>query len=95
MQQKYLELWQSARPATQRYLRLWQNQLVATPSGTIDDLIAAFPNSADDLKAMRADGVTLELKKTAAGDLTYLVTSDPDVAKKYDMHDESEFWGAE
>lgn len=38
----------------------------------------------EELEAMLADGVVLEND--------HLVTTDPEVARKYDMHDESEFW---
>jgi hypothetical protein len=41
------------------------------------------------IDAMRQDGVTLEPRGV---DEMLLVTSDPDVAKKYDMLDEAEFW---
>jgi hypothetical protein len=42
------------------------------------------------LRAMFADGVTLDPDKGSA-DARYLVTTNPDLAKKYDMHDEAEF----
>lgn len=42
---------------------------------------------------MLADGVTLDPEGGTSDDYAYLVTSDPVIAKKYDMHDESEFWG--
>jgi hypothetical protein len=39
---------------------------------------------------MLADGVTIDVTRETADDYVYLVTADPIVAKKYDMHDESE-----
>ena len=42
---------------------------------------------------MRADGVMLEAKGCTGDGYAYLVTSDPAVARKYDMHEESEFLG--
>jgi hypothetical protein len=47
--------------------------------------------AAGELAAMKADGVTLEPARGTTDDYAYLVTTDPEVAKKYDMHDESEF----
>jgi hypothetical protein len=41
--------------------------------------------------AMLADGVTIVARSGTADDYVYLVTADPAVAKKYDMHDETEF----
>jgi hypothetical protein len=43
---------------------------------------------------MRNDGVALDAEAGGVGDdYAHLVTTDPNVAKKYDMVDESEFWG--
>jgi len=42
---------------------------------------------------MRSDGVTLDPDGGTSDDYAHLVTTDPDVARKYDMHDESEFLG--
>lgn len=80
VQEKYLEIWQSARPVAKRYLRLWSTKFL--PS-----------DAAELLDKMRADGVTLEARGPTGDDYAYLVTSDPVVARKYDMHEESEFWG--
>jgi hypothetical protein len=43
------------------------------------------------LEAMQADGVTIEPGHAIAEDSAYLVTTDPEVAKKHDMHDEAGF----
>jgi hypothetical protein len=40
---------------------------------------------------MLADGVTLDPEGGTGDDYAYLVTADSAVAKKYDMHEESEF----
>jgi hypothetical protein len=92
VREKYRELWHSTQTTGKRYLRIWpleQNQTVQT----LEDLISQFPGNAQLLKQMQADGVMLE--NGATGDHAALITTDPDVAKKYDMHDESEFWSAE
>jgi hypothetical protein len=47
----------------------------------------------ESLESMRADGVALDPGGGIGDDYAYLVTSDPAVAKKCDMHEESEFWG--
>lgn len=49
----------------------------------------------DSLDAMLADGVMIDEDKSALHELEYLVTTDPEIAEKYDMHDESEFWDAD
>lgn len=43
------------------------------------------------LARMQADGVTVEAGNDA--ERVYLVTTDPAVAERYDMHPESEYWG--
>lgn len=91
--EKYVELWQSAKPATKRYMTLWRNKPLTQDATSINDMIAGLRRAVETLEAMRADGVTLEANGGAAEDYAYLVTSDPAVARKYDMHDESEFLG--
>jgi hypothetical protein len=49
-------------------------------------LITGSSPAAEELRQMQADGVTLESHR--------LVTTDPAVAAKYDMHEESEFFEA-
>jgi hypothetical protein len=49
----------------------------------------------DPLDAMLADGVVIDEVKSARYKNEYLVTTDPEIARKYDMHDESEFWDAD
>jgi len=63
----------------------------------IDDLISALRAVGDEpaaaeLDAMRQDGVTLETNDRDGDLRARLVTTDPDVAKKYDMMEESELW---
>ena len=59
---------------------------------SLDDMIEKLQEAADLLKAMRADGVVLDPQGGTGDDYARLVTSDPNVARKYDMHDETEFW---
>lgn len=91
VQQKYLEIWQLAKPAAKRYLQLWRSEYLTTEVKAIDDMIARLPGAADTLRAMRADGVRLDVERAAINGQAYLVTEDPAVARKYDMHEESEF----
>ena len=93
VQAKYLEIWQSAKPVSKRYMQLWRSKLLTRDAISIDDMIAGLRSAVETLEAMRADGVTLEEGRGRADNCAYLVTSDPAVAAKYDMHEESEFWG--
>jgi hypothetical protein len=60
---------------------------------SLDEMIEGVRKAAALLVAMRADGVTLDSDVGTADDYAYLVTTDPEVARKYDMHDEREFLG--
>ncbi|MBI3864995.1 MAG: hypothetical protein HY290_24235, partial [Planctomycetia bacterium] len=71
---KYLELWRGTRPPEKRFVLIWSNETAS--QATFD--------------AMLNDGVSIDAAKTTADGSTYLVTTDPDIARKYDMHDESE-----
>lgn len=42
---------------------------------------------------MLNDGVVLETAASATDDQALLVTTDPEIAAKYEMHEESEYWG--
>jgi hypothetical protein len=90
---KFQELWSAARPPMKRYLTLWRNKFLTTEATTLREMITKLEGAVATLKAMQADGVTLDPSSGTADDYAHLVTTDPAVAKKYDMHDESEFWG--
>ena len=56
-------------------------------------MIQALGNAAEELKAMRDDGVILDPEGGTTDDYARLVTNDRVIAEKYGMEDESEFWG--
>jgi hypothetical protein len=58
---------------------------------SLEELADTIVPSSEILKSMSADGVKLERLRTKSATRAFLVTTDPDVASKYDMHDESEF----
>jgi hypothetical protein len=89
VREKYRELWSQGR---KRYVTLWRNKWLTANAKTIDDMIASLRDAAETLEAMRRDGVTMEDDGGAGDDYAHLVTTDPEVAKKYDMIEESEFW---
>jgi len=87
---RFRELWQATRGAVRRYTRPLRKGLQRIDVKDIGQLIETYPDD-DELVRMRDDGVTLELNRGTPADLAYLVTTDPEVASKYDMHDESEY----
>jgi hypothetical protein len=90
VREHYHQLWTAARPARKRYVRIWRSEALRSKPRSLDELIAAMPDAAETLRAMLTDAVTLDPERSGS-DKFYLTTTDPEVAKKYDMHDESEF----
>lgn len=90
VREKYQELWRSVRGVVKRYVLLWRNKWLTADAKALPDMIASLKEAAATLEAMLKDGVELDPQGGTADDYAYLVTADPDVARKYDMHDESE-----
>ena len=87
---KFLELW---KESSKRYVTTWRNRWLTAHAKTLDEMVAALRDAANHLQAMRRDGVTLDPDGGTGDDYAHLVTTDPEVAKKYDMLEESEYWG--
>ncbi len=85
---KYLELWNQGR---RRYETLWRNKWLTSEAKTIDAMIASLRAAADSLDEMREAGVTLEDNGGVGDDYATLVTTDPEVAKKFGMEEEREY----
>jgi hypothetical protein len=85
---KYLELWHQGK---KRYETLWRNKWLTSEAKSIDDMIASLRAAADELDAMRKAGVTLEDSGGVGDDCATLVTTDPEVAKKFGMEEEREY----
>ena len=89
VREKYMELWGQAK---KRFVMHWRNPGSSAHAGSIGDMIASLRNAAETLETMRLDGLVLDNPGGLGDDYARLVTTDPDVAKKYDMVEESEFW---
>ena len=87
---KFTELWKQAR---RRYVTLWRNKWLTAHAGTLEEMISALRAAAALLEETRKDGVMLETDGGVEDDYAHLVTTDPEVARKYDMVEESELWG--
>ena len=92
---QFTRLWQDAHPRAKRYVKLWRNKWLTAEAKSLEELIQALQSAADTLRSMQADGITLDAEGGTGDDYAYLVTRDPTIAKKYDMHDEKEFWADE
>ena len=76
-------------------MTLWRNKFLTIDANNLDEVIEKLGDAVELLKQMRADGVDVDPDGGTADDYIHLVTTDPEIAKKYDMHDEREFWGEE
>lgn len=92
VQAKYTELWTAVRSVRKRYVLIWRNKWLTADTGSIADMATALESAAAELRAMLADGVQLDPSGGTTDDYAHLVTTDPAVAQKYHMEDESEFW---
>jgi hypothetical protein len=95
VQSKYEDVWNLNRAGRRRFMRIWNHDLPAHPK-SLDELVDSLrsigqSSDADVLAAMRQDGITLDTENAAPTGLARLFTDNPDVAAKYDMHEESEF----
>ena len=88
---KYAELWNGAMGRPKKYYRIWPIKLLATEAATLPEMVHALRAAADELQCMLNDGVVLDPERGTSDDHAYLTTTDPEVARRYDMHDESEF----
>jgi len=70
---------------------LWGNKWLTAEAKSLEEMIESLQSAADTLRSMLADGVILDPDSGISDDYADLVTTDPAVAKKYGMHDESEF----
>jgi hypothetical protein len=87
---KYRELWHAIQPQQVRYVRFWRHYFGAKEAKNLGELMSIFQQCVSELQAMLADGVILEPIKGSMENGFLLVTSDPEIAKKYDLHDEKE-----
>lgn len=95
VQARYRELWTIVHGTPKRYVRIWRDNYLTSDAKSLDELIEILPDASETLQAMRSDGVTLDPDRSTADGDAYLLTTNPEVAKKYDMHEESEFMDAE
>lgn len=89
VRERFQQLWKEAR---KRFVGLWRNKHLTADATSIDEMISMLRAAADELERMRKDGVILERDEGAADDYAHLVTTDPKVAEKYGLIEESEFW---
>lgn len=92
VRQEYIELWNEVHHRTKRYVMTWRNKFLTIDAKSLDEMAQILQGAARELESMLADGVTLDPDGGTGDDYAQLVTTDPSIAKKYGMVDESEYW---
>ena len=88
---KYQELRQAVMGNAGRYAQIRQGAPTTDAIASLDDLILHDAQAAVDLKAMKQDGVFLDVERSRPARGYYvLVTHDADVATRHGLHDEAE-----
>jgi hypothetical protein len=80
-----------------QYEMSWRNKWLTANATSINEMIDHLQQAVDELRAMRAAGVTLAEHSAMGDDYAELVTTDPKVAEKFgfqerDRGDEEGFW---
>lgn len=86
---KFEELWRESR---KRYVTTWRSKGLTADAKSIEDMIRMVRSAADLLEQMRQDGVVLAEGSGVGDEDAHFVTTDPSVAEKYGMIEESEYW---
>lgn len=89
---KYEELWRDAHGIKKRFELLWRNKWLTARATTLEEMIQMLTSARDQLASMLADGVKLSADGSTGDDYAQLYTYDPEVAAKYGMEPEEEFF---
>jgi hypothetical protein len=92
---KYQDLWDGLHARKKKFVRLWPSNVQTLEARSIEEMIKGLESAAEELRRMKAAGVTLEPASGTASGYAHLVTSDPAIAEKYNLHEESEFFADE
>ncbi|MCI0741144.1 MAG: nucleotidyltransferase family protein [Gemmataceae bacterium] len=92
---EYTRIWRIVHGMSTRYVTPWRSKWLTADAKSLEEMASSLCSAAETLQAMRADGVVLDTEGGTRDDYALLVTHDPDVAKKYNMVPESDFFDAD
>jgi len=75
-------------PKNLTYSLTWRNKYLTTDAETIEDMIQAYEEALQQLREMKAAGITLG--DGAADDYATLVTNDPEIAERFGFEAEED-----
>jgi hypothetical protein len=91
VQPRFRDIWRTVNGAGRRYVREWRSERLIAEADSILDMVESLCAETDGLEQMLRDGIVTIERSDPASDRILLVTTDPAVARKYQMYDESEF----
>jgi Uncharacterised nucleotidyltransferase len=91
--EEYNRLWSEVN-APRRFIMVWRNKWLTSEATTLQEMVVGLRSAAETLEAMLKDGVILDNATGGVGDdYAHLVTTDPEIARKYGMQPEEDFFG--
>ncbi len=87
---KFEDLWRLEKGTPVRRVRIWPTQMPLPETASVDEWLASVAGADADLAEMVRDGVSVERRANDPSHVL-LVTTDAEIARKYDMHEESEY----
>lgn len=89
---RFIEIWDQLHKVAKRYVLLWRNKWLTSEAQSVENMVAMLREAADQLEAMKKDGVLLDTEGGTSDDYATLVTTDEQVAQKYGMQPEEDFF---
>lgn len=86
----FISLWEPLRHPDRRFLRKWPK--TAHGISDWDGLLNRFPEDRGEIERMQNDGVQLFACDTPPADGLWLVSCEPILAAKYELHDEFDYF---
>lgn len=88
VQSTYRDLWVQAQT---RYMKWWRPIALANKARSPDEMAAARAASLAELRQMQAAGIVIDAAGAGPDGAIQLVSTDPEIARRFDMHEESEY----
>jgi len=92
VQEEYKKVWRSVYRSELRFLTVRRHKALTSKVNTLAELAELIDSPGDPLRQMLADGVQLDEQSIPAKGIAVLFTTDSDVAKKYDMVPQEDFF---
>ncbi len=73
-------------------MTVWRHSASAASARTLAEMVELLDRPGDRLRDMLADGVQLDAQSDLAKGVAVLFTTDPEVAKKYEMVPQEDFF---